>query len=316
MNNVYKKITERNKSVLSKAQDIMVTVRPQESLDSLQLSLQLATLAYDDSDLIQRAFPGATFFDSSAAEEQATLSASAARAASKEDVQFFACSVGGELIISFRGSSSLSDFLADADLVQDPVPAEVMASAAAGERVHGGFLRQFLAAAPALLAVLATHSQALPVRVVGHSLGGALATLCALALKAGALSIGAQPRRVTCVTFGSPRVGNAAFVKAFEARVDAHARVVNNCDAVTMRPRWGYVHVGGEVRLKPLPPGSAGAAQASAASATASTASTASAAFSGAFSLFSLASFMAWWCGSVSDHRLDAYRRALDCTAA
>ncbi len=83
---------------------------------------------------------------------------------------------------------------------------------------------------------------------------------------------------MTCVTFGSPRVGNAAFAAAFDAALGAGAsvRVVNDCDAVTMRPWWGYVHVGGKRRCAHGDKGVAG--------------------------------LLARFFGSVRDHMLDAYR--------
>jgi triacylglycerol lipase len=69
----------------------------------------------------------------------------------------------------------------------------------------------------------------------GHSLGGALATLCASRLDANEV-----------YTFGSPRVGSRSFCK--EMRVDniQHYRFVNNNDIVTAVPFWimGYRHYG------------------------------------------------------------------------
>lgn len=226
---------------------------------SLLNSLNLASLAYEAPEAVAREFPCAFCFDSSHAGD--------------EDTQFFACALNNELTIAFRGSSSLSDFLVDADFKQDAAPPELI-EGALGVRVHGGFLRQFMAAVPKLLDILKTHEPALPIHVVGHSLGGALATLCALSLKAGALK-GSGCRKVACTTFGSPRVGNAAFSKAFDSHVRSSVRVVNSCDAVTMRPYWGYSHVGGELVFRKE------------------------------------ASFLARWLGSVADHKLDSYKRSL-----
>ncbi len=50
--------------------------------------------------------------------------------------------------------------------------------------------------------------------VSGHSLGGALASLAAydMAVQAGL-------HAVQCITFGAPRVGNRAFVAAYDAHV-------------------------------------------------------------------------------------------------
>ena len=59
----------------------------------------------------------------------------------------------------------------------------------------------------------------------GHSLGAALATICASRLDAHEL-----------YTFGSPRVGNRAFVKEMKNDNITHYRFVNNNDIVTSVP--------------------------------------------------------------------------------
>ncbi|KAK9864359.1 hypothetical protein WJX84_003425 [Apatococcus fuscideae] len=79
----------------------------------------------------------------------------------------------------------------------------------------------------------------------GHSLGGAVATLCASWLKQ------REPNAlVYCVTFGSPRVGSAAFADLYHRDVglDRHYRVVNKADPVSKMPSSkGYHHVGTEI---------------------------------------------------------------------
>jgi Lipase (class 3) len=50
--------------------------------------------------------------------------------------------------------------------------------------------------------------------ICGHSLGGALATV--FAFEAAAANDDLIPKPVTCITTGSPKIGNLAFVDAFE----------------------------------------------------------------------------------------------------
>jgi pimeloyl-ACP methyl ester carboxylesterase len=64
--------------------------------------------------------------------------------------------------------------------------------------------------------------------LVGHSLGGAVATLGA----AGLIDIGIDPSRIEVVTFGAPAVGNAAFHHEFEAKMNL-TRVVMHGDPIT-----------------------------------------------------------------------------------
>ena len=190
----------------------------------VQEALKLSKIAYADADKFKLEHPEAVFFDCEG-----------------EDVQFYSCVVQNKLIIVFRGSSSMEDFVADAKFFQKKVSQEI--STTPEIKCHSGFLNQFMAALPTLVKILSTNH--LDVVVVGHSLGGALATICAMHLKCGSLK---SNKHVTCITFGSPRVGNAAFVKEFDAHIDS-IRVVNCCDIVTMKPYFGYYHVKGEMKI-------------------------------------------------------------------
>ena len=73
----------------------------------------------------------------------------------------------------------------------------------------------------------------------GHSLGGALATLCAFdvaaAIKeAGARAAGGKAIDVSCYTFGAPRTGNRAFCHEFNA-------LVPNCWGIINDQVWGGI---------------------------------------------------------------------------
>jgi hypothetical protein len=99
--------------------------------------------------------------------------------------------------------------------------------------VHGGF-------ACALESVWQTIESLLPntraLYVTGHSLGGALASLAQWRLTN-------QGRNVqACITFGEPRVGDAAWASANQL---PHCRVVHDCDPVPRVPFWPlYHHIG------------------------------------------------------------------------
>ena len=77
--------------------------------------------------------------------------------------------------------------------------------------------------------------------VGGHSLGGALATLCAIDLQYNHPELNIQ-----CVTLGSPRVGNWWFYKSYNKRVPNTVRIVHGNDIVArLPPAWlFYKHVG------------------------------------------------------------------------
>jgi len=133
-------------------------------------------------------------------------------------------------VLAFRGTDSgdPSDLVDDADLI--PKTWE------RGGEVHSGFAEALAHVRPDLDAALQNVSSR--ILITGHSLGAAMATLMASVLGPSAGS------RLSLYTFGSPRVGNAAFVDTLKG-IDNH-RYVDCCDLVTRVPpeTFGYQHVG------------------------------------------------------------------------
>ncbi|MCH8620492.1 lipase family protein [Undibacterium sp. TS12] len=142
--------------------------------------------------------------------------------------QCFATSKAGSVYVAFRGTQpdDPTDVLTDALFL--PVQWQ------GPGRVHDGFLRAYNSVAAALDDWLAGQPATSRVYLTGHSLGAALATLAAACTNGSHL-----------VTFGSPRVGDAAFVAAFTGR--AVDRYVNCTDIVTSLPPESeyYEHVRG-----------------------------------------------------------------------
>jgi hypothetical protein len=86
----------------------------------------------------------------------------------------------------------------------------------------------------------------LTIRLTGHSLGGAMATLCALKLKLKGYE------NVELVTFGSPRVGNHHFSRLMKKVLpETTARFVNMGDPVAKFPPKAayYAHTGKKIAL-------------------------------------------------------------------
>jgi triacylglycerol lipase len=108
--------------------------------------------------------------------------------------------------------------------------------------VHSGFNREVDDLWPLMEDVLRDNE--LPVWFSGHSLGGAMATICAYRCKRSVIS--SNPEELH--TFGSPRVGCKRYVR--QATIQ-HYRWVHNNDIVTrVPPPWmGYRHGGDEVYL-------------------------------------------------------------------
>jgi triacylglycerol lipase len=125
----------------------------------------------------------------------------------------------------FRGTEGRMKDI-EHDLEIDTVPLPNLAA-----RVHEGFTEALNSVWGNVVAEL--DRLVCPVFYAGHSLGAALATLAASRR---------APRAL--YTFGSPRVGNAAFAASL-AGVPVF-RVVNRADVVATLPpeRLGYAHVG------------------------------------------------------------------------
>lgn len=109
-------------------------------------------------------------------------------------------------------------------------------------RVHRGFKREVDDLWPYLEEALAENDR--PIWFTGHSLGGAMAKICALRCIVSKLKF--EPEQL--FTYGSPRVGDRKYVKYIELD---HLRWVNNNDCITRVPPvfLGYRHSGREMYL-------------------------------------------------------------------
>lgn len=125
------------------------------------------------------------------------------------------------------------------------IKADVNAMTAVAEtvgRVHRGFKKEVDDLWPGLEEALVRNDRTL--WFTGHSLGGAMATICAG--RCFLSHIKSTPKEL--FTFGSPRVGNKRYVNHVKL---THYRWVNNNDIVTRVPwAWmGYRHTGKQMYL-------------------------------------------------------------------
>jgi len=106
--------------------------------------------------------------------------------------------------------------------------------------VHKGFKRTFDSVLPSLEREKAAFMQADVVHCVGHSLGGAVATLIAA-------HFANQGKAVRLYTFGSPRVGAMGSHLALERRIgkDNIYRVAHDLDPISLIGPFPYIHVNG-----------------------------------------------------------------------
>lgn len=155
------------------------------------------------------------------------------------------------LVVTFRGSITLSDWIHDArvNMVAMPNPGHMEGQETEVCRIHGGFDKylfqanknnhgneskfdQILKKLKLLLLKHAGYS----VHLTGHSLGGAASTLFAFKLAYD----DEIPKPITVISFGSPKVGDGNFCRAFHSLEQdgkvRHLRIINDDDLVPAIP--------------------------------------------------------------------------------
>lgn len=149
------------------------------------------------------------------------------------DTQAFLAANGDFAVLAFRGTEvkKKQDVLTDLRATQ-------IASIEGG--VHKGFQGAYDSVKDEIEKSLGTLDPKLPIYITGHSLGAALATVATQNLDVASKY---RDRIAACYTFGSPRVGNTKYDRAFKAPI---YRMVNTTDIVTVIPllAMGYVHIG------------------------------------------------------------------------
>jgi pimeloyl-ACP methyl ester carboxylesterase len=172
-------------------------------------------------------------------------------------------------VLAFPGTERKQDAIVDLRVTRVPfggqTPAEFSAVAAAVENksganplVHQGFndytqaalfsepLPEFgsLTLGEVIARDLRTHPS-YTLYLTGHSLGGAAATLAAARLA----DMGVSPQQLRVITFGAPAVGNTAFARAYEKRMQL-TRITMEGDPVKAALQslsGGYVQFGEKV---------------------------------------------------------------------
>lgn len=181
------------------------------------LFAELARLAYSE--------------EASAASVVETINLTETLFVERDGAQAYVFRNNDDCIVACRGTepSELNDLKADVD-------ATSVLSETVG-RVHRGFKKEVDDLWPQLEKQLIHNTKTL--WFTGHSLGGAMATICAG--RCFLSHISSSPEAL--YTFGSPRVGNKRYVHHVDLD---HHRWVNNNDIVTrVPPTWfGYRHTG------------------------------------------------------------------------
>ena len=138
-----------------------------------------------------------------------------------------------DLLIVFRASSTLINWIYNLEILQDQVPWNKAIDPSIS--VHRGFYETYMSVRQQVRnGVQQNYKVGMRMVFVGHSLGGALATLALSDL----VEEGIVPTVMTrLITFGSPRIGNAAWMNYFQDRFSPiSTRVTNKRDLVPHLP--------------------------------------------------------------------------------
>lgn len=142
------------------------------------------------------------------------------------DIYGFIMESDQNIIISFRGSRTNPDWIANAAILQTLFPYTRIPL-----KVHSGFAAIYKACRQQIINVLNTLSSSKQLYITGHSMGGALAVLCTLDA-----AVNTDYKNPVMYNFGSPRVGDPKFVQFYNDIIQSSIRIVNINDIVPLLP--------------------------------------------------------------------------------
>eukprot|EP00457_Paulinella_chromatophora_P000339 gb/GEZN01000339.1/.p1 GENE.gb/GEZN01000339.1/~~gb/GEZN01000339.1/.p1 ORF type:complete len:1548 (+),score=217.18 gb/GEZN01000339.1/:211-4854(+) len=169
------------------------------------------------------------------------------------------------VVFAVRGTANLDNVITDLAFSQTPLKRNTESAG----KVHTGFWKASETLKKGIYALLeeieAIRSWVRHIRiyVVGHSLGGALAVLCAVSIEKMVRLKQWSDCKIRVITFGQPSVGDEVFVRFYNKLRGGQlgvytTRMVTYCDPIPLLPHTGtnalrggivYKHVGTEVQL-------------------------------------------------------------------
>ena len=152
-----------------------------------------------------------------------------------------------KILVIFKGSSSIDDFMSDLDFVEYDSPEDYTLG-----KVHRGFYDKLFEIENGkprcsyLIDLIQKYPDNYDIYMSGHSLGGGLATVFYPYLKHDK----DISNKITIVTFGCPRTGDAVFKNSINLIT---RRYIYNNDLVPHLPLaiFGYRHIPNHIHLKP-----------------------------------------------------------------
>jgi len=142
-------------------------------------------------------------------------------------------------VLAFEGSQDTKDAKIDFNYSK-LVPYKKYPTA----KVHSGFWTAYTSIRTEIYSLIKGQECLDSINVVGHSLGGALATIASLDLVE---ELGVKG--VSMITLGAPRVGNIEYAQLYDSRVDEYYRLTHARDPIVHLPYrlMGFSHIGHEI---------------------------------------------------------------------
>jgi predicted lipase len=173
-----------------------------------------------------------------------------------EDLVYGVFYIDNNIIVSFKGSSSVNDFLVDIDFIpmqfacdyDEDGDSKTDYTIKIPGKVHKGAYNLLFKndKYKQILDKIKEYKPTSKIYIVGHSLGGMLATLfCSFLLEYYKQKGVTRPSRL--VTFGCPKIGDSEFAKGIDS-----IRVVNDNDIIPKVPLklfFGYNHPNKYVKI-------------------------------------------------------------------
>ncbi|KAF9581217.1 hypothetical protein BGW38_001851, partial [Lunasporangiospora selenospora] len=158
------------------------------------------------------------------------------------------CGTNCEANPDFAPVASGGDGEIDTEPTLAPLDANLFPGVPSNVEVHAGFYESFTKSAVSVLSAAQKSIAAgntTRVTVVGHGLGGAIASIAAVYLQLHIHGV-----KIQAFTFGQPRVGNEAFANYVDAKLDI-TRINNKKDPSPILPGLflGYTSFSGEVHI-------------------------------------------------------------------
>lgn len=160
-----------------------------------------------------------------------------------------------ELVIAFQGTMGIEDWMNDLNALM--IPLHWSGTKNDREKIHWGFYRSYMSVRDQIITNgIETISRnewkdIKTIHILGHSLGGAIASICGLDLRTN-YNQNITDKKVRVVTLGQPRIGNLAFSEYYDrsfSNANDTLRIINGNDIIPHLPplATGYIHHSREV---------------------------------------------------------------------